>query len=313
VVHVAIADVAHYVRPGTRLDREAQLRGNSVYFPDRVVPMLPERISNDLCSLREREERPLPRRAPRLRQARQQEGTHVPARHDALGRQARLRGGAGRRRRPAERQMQAADAKRPRAAVGGLSGGGPKRATAARRSTSTCPSARSCSTPRAGVVRVARPERLEAHRLIEEFMIQANVAAAETLEAKRAPVVYRVHDAPVEGEAHGPARVPGELGVEAAGRRRAAGRRLQSCPAARQVDAGCRPRQRDRPALAIAAVYAAENLGHFGLHLRRYAHFTSPIRRYADLVGAPLAGRSLGLGAGGLADEEAARLADIAQ
>jgi ribonuclease R len=58
IVHVAIADVAHYVRPGARLDREAQLRGNSVYFPDRVVPMLPERISNDLCSLKEREERP---------------------------------------------------------------------------------------------------------------------------------------------------------------------------------------------------------------------------------------------------------------
>ena len=73
IVHVAIADVAHYVRPGTRLDREAQMRGNSVYFPDRVVPMLPERISNDLCSLREQRGAALPRRAHGVRQARQQD------------------------------------------------------------------------------------------------------------------------------------------------------------------------------------------------------------------------------------------------
>ena len=80
IVLVAIADVAHYVRPGSRLDREAQLRGNSVYFPDRVVPMLPERISNDLCSLREGEERAVPRRAHGLRQHGNKTQPHLPAR-----------------------------------------------------------------------------------------------------------------------------------------------------------------------------------------------------------------------------------------
>ncbi len=102
-MHVAIADVAHYVRPGARLDREAQLRGNSVYFPDRVVPMLPERISNDLCSLKEAEERA----CLVVRMVFDKHGNktrpHLPARHDALGRQAVLPGGAGRHRRPAER------------------------------------------------------------------------------------------------------------------------------------------------------------------------------------------------------------------
>ena len=91
VVMVAIADVAAYVRPGSALDKEAKARGNSVYFPDRVVPMLPERISNDLCSLAERRGAALPRRAHGLRQGRTQEGPSLLARPDALGGGARLR------------------------------------------------------------------------------------------------------------------------------------------------------------------------------------------------------------------------------
>ena len=143
IVHVAIADVAHYVRPGTRLDREAQMRGNSVYFPDRVVPMLPERISNDLCSLQRGRGAALPRRAHGLRQARQQEEPHLPARHDALGRQAVLRGGAGRHRRPAERQGRAAAGDARSSRCGPPTRRWRPRATGASRSTSTCPSARS--------------------------------------------------------------------------------------------------------------------------------------------------------------------------
>ena len=135
------------------------------------------------------------------------------------------------------------------------------------------------------VARVVTPERLDAHRLIEEFMIQANVAAAETLEDKRTPVVYRVHDAALEGEA----------------RRRCASswrRSTSSCPAHGQLRAGDFNRVLQRAkTLPVAelvnevvlrsqaqAVYAIENIGHFGLNLRRYAHFTSPIRRYADLL-----------------------------
>ncbi len=120
IVHVAIADVAHYVRPGTRLDREAQMRGNSVYFPDRVVPMLPERISNDLCSLKEGEERPC--LAVRMVFDRQghKKGPHLPARHDALGCQALLRGGAGGHRWAPQQQERAVAGKRARAAVGCL-------------------------------------------------------------------------------------------------------------------------------------------------------------------------------------------------
>jgi ribonuclease R len=99
--HVAIADVAAYVRPGTALDREALKRGNSVYFPDRVVPMLPERISNDLCSLREGEDRPaLAVRMVFASRRPQDRVAQLPPRHDALGRQARLPAGAGRHRRP---------------------------------------------------------------------------------------------------------------------------------------------------------------------------------------------------------------------
>ena len=99
VVTVAIADVAAYVRPGTALDREALERGNSVYFPDRVVPMLPERISNDLCSLRPDEDRPALAVRMVLGRRRPQEAPHLPPRHDALACQARLCPGAGRHRR----------------------------------------------------------------------------------------------------------------------------------------------------------------------------------------------------------------------
>ena len=90
VVTVAIADVAYYVRAGSALDREALERGNSVYFPDRVVPMLPERISNDLCSLRPGEDRPALAVRLQIDAEGRKTQPHVPPHHDALGRQARL-------------------------------------------------------------------------------------------------------------------------------------------------------------------------------------------------------------------------------
>jgi ribonuclease R len=167
---------------------------------------------------------------------------------------------------------------------------------------------------RAGrVERIIVPQRLDAHRLIEEFMIQANVAAAETLEAKRAPVIYRVHDAPSKEKLTSlrefldslDIRLPG-AGTLRAGDFNKVLQRAKSMPVADLVNEVVLRSQSQ-------AVYAADNIGHFGLHLGRYAHFTSPIRRYADLVVHRSLVKALGLGAGGLTDDEAAQLKDIAQ
>ena len=149
VVHVAIADVAYYVRPGSRLDREAQMRGNSVYFPDRVVPMLPEKISNDLCSLREGEDRPCLAVRMMFDAQGNKRRPHVPSRRDALGGEAELPGGAGGHRRAAERQGRAAAGALRSSRCGRPMRHSRLRATGASRWISTCPSARSCSTRRA--------------------------------------------------------------------------------------------------------------------------------------------------------------------
>ena len=312
VVHVAIADVAHYVRPGTRLDREAQLRGNSVYFPDRVVPMLPEAISNDLCSLKEREERAC--LAVRL----------VFDKHGNKRGHTFLRAMMRSTAKLAYEEAQAAIDGRPSAKCKPLMQGALEPLWAAYRAVAQArdrrepldldlPERRIVLDAEGRVERVARPERLEAHRLIEEFMIQANVAAAEALEAKRAPVIYRVHDSPSKEklaalreflESLG-LKLPGAGALKAGDFNRVL-QRAKAMPVADLVNEIVLRSQSQ-------AVYAADNLGHFGLNLRRYAHFTSPIRRYADLVVHRSLIRALGLGTGGLADAEAARLADIAQ
>jgi ribonuclease R len=312
VVHVAIADVAHYVRPGTRLDHEAQIRGNSVYFPDRVVPMLPERISNDLCSLREGEERPC--LAVRL----------VFDRHGNKKSHAFLRAIMRSAAKLAYEEAQAAIDGKPSTKCKPLVQSALEPLWAAYRALAQArdrrapldldlPERKIVLDAEGKVARVTRPERLEAHRLIEEFMIQANVAAAETLEAKRAPVVYRVHDAPSKEkltalreflETLG-LKLPGAGALQAGDFNRVL-QRAKSMPVADLVNEIVLRSQSQ-------AVYAVENIGHFGLHLSRYAHFTSPIRRYADLLVHRSLVRALGFGAGGLREEDAARLPDIAQ
>ncbi len=312
VVHVAIADVAHYVRPHSRLDREAELRGNSVYFPDRVVPMLPERISNDLCSLREGEERPC--LAVRM----------VFDRHGNKKDHTFVRGLMRSAAKLSYEEAQAAIDGRPSAKCRPLMGRVLEPLWAAYAALAEARRRREpleLDLPERKVVldregkvdRIWVPERLDAHRLIEEFMIQANVAAAETLEARRAAVVYRVHDAPSREKLAALREFLDSLGLKlpGAGSLRAGDfnrvlQRAKSLPVTELVNEIVLRAQ-------AQAVYAADNLGHFGLGLRRYAHFTSPIRRYADLLVHRSLIAALGLGAGGMDEKQAARIADIAQ
>jgi ribonuclease R len=312
IVHIAIADVAHYVHPGTRLDREARLRGNSVYFPDRVVPMLPERISNDLCSLREGEERPC--LAVRL----------VIDKHGNKKSQAVLRGIMRSAAKLAYEEAQAAIDGKPtpkckpllETALKPLWGAYVALAAARDRREPLdldLPERKVLLDSQGRVERIVVPKRLTAHRLIEEYMIQANVAVAEVLEAKRAPVVYRVHDVPSKEKIVALREFLDSLNLKlpSAGNLRAGDfnkllQRAKALPVADLVNEVVLRSQSQ-------AVYAAENIGHFGLHLARYAHFTSPIRRYADLIVHRSLIRALGLGAGGLTDAESVELKDTAQ
>ncbi|KAB1077875.1 ribonuclease R [Methylobacterium soli] len=283
VVTVAIADVAAYVRPGSALDREALLRGNSVYFPDRVVPMLPERISNDLCSLREGEDRP----ALAVRLIIGPDG--IKKRHSIHRVMMRSRA------KLAYAQAQAAIDGHPDAVTAPLLEPVLRPLWAAYEALKTARDARGplaldlperkvLLTPDGAVDRVSVPERLDAHRLIEEFMIQANVAAAEVLEAARQALIYRVHDEPAlekmralgEVLASVGIKIPKEGALRPALFNRILGMVAETEHASFINEVVLRSQAQ--------AVYAAENLGHFGLNLRRYAHFTSPIRRYADLI-----------------------------
>jgi len=312
IVNVAIADVAFYVRTGSALDRDALLRGNSVYFPDRVVPMLPERISNDLCSLVPHQ----PRGALAVRMVIGSDGRkRAHSFHRILMRSAAKLNYA---------QVQAAIDGRPDEATGPLLG--PilkplydayaviKRARDEREPLDLDIPERKILLKADGTVdRVIVPERLDAHRLIEEFMILANVAAAETLEKKTLPLIYRVHDEPTFEKVHAlqeflktldlPFAKSGVLRPSMFNRVLA---QVKGHDAESLVNEVVLRSQ-------AQAEYSAENYGHFGLNLRRYAHFTSPIRRYADLVVHRALIRSLGLGEGALPEAETAeRLSEVA-
>lgn len=312
VVIVAIADVAHYVRSGSALDREALKRGNSVYFPDRVVPMLPEALSNDLCSLKERVDRPC---------------LAVRMVFDSDGMKRSHRVIRGMMRSVAKLSYGAAQA-----AIDGRPNAGTKPllepvlrplwdAYAALHKARLkrgpleldLPERKIILDEKGRVARIMVPERLDAHRLIEEFMIQANVAAAESLEATKSPLLYRVHDAPAEEKINALAEFLETLDLSFA-----KGSRLQPSHFNRIL---ARTKEGEFSELVnevilrtqAQAEYSARNLGHFGLNLRRYAHFTSPIRRYADLIVHRALIRALKLGQGGLADEEIAGLDQVAE
>jgi len=312
IVHVAIADVAFYVRPGSALDHDAFLRGNSVYFPDRVVPMLPERISNDLCSLVPGE----PRGALAVRMVIAPDGRkRSHSFHRVLMRSAA---------KLAYAQAQAAIDGRPDDLTGPLLDPILKPLYAAYQCVKRARDARDpldldiperkiLLKPDGTVDRVVVPQRLDAHRLIEEFMILANVAAAEMLEKKALPLIYRVHDEPTVEKVHALQEFLKTLDVPFA---KAGALRPSLFNRVLTLVAG-----QDYQALVNEVVlrsqaqaeYSAENYGHFGLNLRRYAHFTSPIRRYADLIVHRGLLRALGLGEGALPDSETAEhLSEVA-
>jgi ribonuclease R len=310
IVTVAIADVAHYVRAGTPLDREALKRGNSVYFPDRVVPMLPERISNDLCSLKEGVDRP----ALAVRMIYSKDGNKISHTfHRVMMKSAA---------KLSYNQAQAAIDGAPDDATGPLvetilrplwdAYTLLRRARDKRQPLELdMPERKLLLKPDGTVDKVIVPDRLDAHRLIEEFMIQANVAAAETLERKRQSLIYRVHDAPSLAKQETLRAFLATLNMNLArGNLRA--NHFNGILA--QVDGKAHQTMVNEMVLRSQsqAIYSPENLGHFGLNLMRYAHFTSPIRRYADLIVHRALIATLGLGKDGLTGEEEAALVDIA-
>ncbi|WP_425987531.1 ribonuclease R [Brevundimonas sp. TWP2-3-2] len=316
IVWVAIADVAAYVRPNTSLDREARAKGNSTYFPDRVEPMLPERLSNGLCSLKEGENRAT---------------LAVRMVFDREGRKLGHKFHRGLMRSHAKLSYEQAQA-----AIDGVEkGGGTDDATGPIMDTILYPlwnayhtmlkgrlkraplqidsaERRIRMSPDGGIASIEKRVSLEAHRLIEEMMVQANVCAAETLEQKKTPLIFRVHDTPSQEKVFNLADFLSTIGKPW---------NKGEAPTTKRFNK-LLDETRDGPHAEVVnevvlrsqmqAIYSPDNVGHFGLNLDRYAHFTSPIRRYSDLIVHRGLIRALNLGSDGLTDREIAELPAIA-
>ena len=283
VIWVAIADVAHYVLPGSALDIEARKRGNSSYFPDRVVPMLPDRLSGDLCSLHEG----VPRACIALRMQVDAEGQKIGHRFV----RGLMRSVASLNYREVQEARDGApnDKCAPLmdlvinplyAAYDAL-----VKARARRQPLDLdLPERKVILSDEGKVTSVNFAERLDAHRLIEEFMVLANVAAAETLIAHRSPLLFRVHEEP------SPEKLEALRDTaEAAGLVLAKGQVLKTAhlnALLAQAEGTDHDELINISTLRAMtqAYYSPSNFGHFGLALQAYAHFTSPIRRYSDLV-----------------------------
>ncbi|MEA3049576.1 MAG: ribonuclease [Sphingomonadales bacterium] len=352
---VAIADVSFYVRPGSALDKEARKRGNSVYFPDRVVPMLPETLSAEICSLKEGEDRAALAchlqvttdgrlKSWRFTRARVRIAANI-AYEDA---QAAIDASRGQDRvevaspvcfmpeieakaSPVSPELVESTLKPLWACWRALYKAREKRGPL----ELDLPERQVMLDEKGRITSVAPRERLDAHKLIEDYMIAANVAAAKALEAKKAPVMYRVHEPPGREKLVALKDYLATFGVEFAlgqvvrpatfnrliERVRSIGRPGEGRgPAqAEQLDPGFRRGTEEAEAESAIlpqvmeqilrtqtqAYYAPQNAGHFGLALGSYAHFTSPIRRYADLIVHRALVRAYRLGQGGLSDGEA--------
>ena len=312
VLTVAIADVAAYVRPGSAMDREALERGNSVYFPDRVVPMLPERISNDLCSLIEARDRP----ALAVKIIVSADG----AKRGHSFHRIMMRSAAKLAYQQAQSIIDGAAAPAETAALAPVLTplwecyGALKRARAIRAPLDLDLPERKLLLNADGTVKsVVSPERLDAHKLIEECMVLANVCAAETLERAGAFVMYRAHDTPSPEKVEALREFLKSLNIELPkqGNMRAAHFNHILAKTAKSSESQLVNEVILRS--QSQAEYAPENYGHFGLNLRRYAHFTSPIRRYADLLVHRALIRAQGFGKDGLGNPKPEDFRDIAQ
>ena len=312
IIWVAIADVAHYVRPNSQLDHEARKRGNSTYFPDRVVPMLPDRLSGDLCSLHEGVERAC---------------VAVAMRIDAAGEKIDHQFHRGLMKSVAAlnyEEVQDAVDGQPNDKTAPLVGNiltplyaafaSLLKARARRQPLELdLPERQIILNDDGKVTSVQFKERLDAHRLIEEFMVLANVAAAETLIAKKSPLLFRVHEEP------SPEKLDAlrEVAI-ASGLVLAKGQVLKTAHLNKLL-AGAEGTENDElinmaTLRSMAqAYYSPDNFGHFGLALRAYAHFTSPIRRYSDLIVHRALVSAHGWGKDGLSPWDIEHLSETAQ
>lgn len=299
---VAIADVAHYVRTDDELDRSAYQRGNSVYFPDRVVPMLPEALSNGWCSLVPHEDRGC---------------LAVHMWIDAGGRLLRhrfVRGLMCSHARLTYEQAQAARDGQTDETTAPLVEtvlaplyGAYESFLRYRKDRNVLeldvPERKMAFSEEGKVASIDKRERLDSHKLIEEFMITANVAAAEALEKKRQPCMYRIHDAPGLEKMEALRAFLGSLDIKLAkGQKPDPAVFNRILGQVRETDQNHMVNQIVLRSQAQAE-YNPENIGHFGLALNRYAHFTSPIRRYADLLVHRALIRGYGLGEGALEED----------
>ncbi|XOY54851.1 MAG: ribonuclease R [Rhodobacterales bacterium] len=312
IIWVAIADVAAYVKPNTALDNEARKRGNSTYFPDRVVPMLPDRLSGDLCSLHEGVDRACIAVAMRIDAQGQKIGHEF---HRGLMKsvaslnyeevQDAIDGQPNDKTAPLMQEII-----RPiYAAYAAL-----VKARALRQPLELdLPERQIILNDDGKVTSVQYKDRLDAHRLIEEFMVLANVAAAETLIAKKSPLLFRVHEEP------NPDKLDALRDVaQASGLVLAKGQVLKTAHLNRLLVAARETEQSELINMATLrsmtqAYYSPDNLGHFGLALRSYAHFTSPIRRYSDLIVHRALIAAHGWGKDGLSPWDIENLSDTAQ
>ena len=312
ILLVAIADVAYYVTPGSALDKEALKRGNSAYFPDRVVPMLPEELSADLCSLKEGVDRAC---------------LAVRMVIDARGRKRShtfLRGVMRSAARLSYQQAQAAFDGKPDSNMSTTVKQALAQVWSAYKSLTVerehrdpldldLPERRIILGSDGKVASIAYRERLDSMKLIEEFMVLANVCAAESLEQAKTPLIYRVHDTPSKEKLFAFSDFLRTLNLNFA-----KGQVVKPGVFNRILEQGKgKPHEGALNDVVLRsqaqAIYDNANIGHFGLNLAKYAHFTSPIRRYADLVVHRALIRAFKFGDDGLGDAEAGKLKQTAE